>query len=51
MRAADLAQHRVAAAMIGGVVDLLELVDVEAEHGDMRAVALHARHGVGEPRR
>ncbi len=45
---ADVAQHLVAAAMIGGVVDFLELVDVEAEHGDMAAVALHARHGVGE---
>ncbi len=44
----DLAQHRIAAAMVDGVVDLLELVDVEAEHGDMAAVALHARHRVGE---
>ena len=45
---ADVAQHLVAARVIGGIVDLLELVDVEAEHGDMAAVALHARHGVGE---
>ena len=40
--AADVAQHLVAAAMVGRFVDLLELVDVETKHGDMRAVALHA---------
>ena len=46
--AADVAQHLIAAAMVGRFVDLLELVDVETEHGDMRAVALHAADRVGE---
>jgi hypothetical protein len=43
---AHLAQHGVAADKLDRVVDLLELVDVEAEHGDVGAVAVHARHGV-----
>ena len=45
--AADVAQHLIAAAMVGDFVDLLELVDVETEHGDMRAVAMHANDGFG----
>ena len=32
---ADVPQHLIAAAVIDGFVDLLELVDVEAEHRDM----------------
>ena len=32
---ADVAQNLVAAAMVGGFVDLLEIVDVETKHGDM----------------
>ena len=32
---ADLAQHRVASAVLGGIVDFLELVDVEEDHRDM----------------
>ena len=43
---ADLAQHLVAAGMVCRVVDLLELVDVETEHRDLRPVAGHALHGV-----
>ena len=35
--------------MIGGVVDLLEIVDVEAKNGDVGAVPMHASDGVGEP--
>ena len=46
--AADVAQHLIAAAMVGRFVDLLELVDVETKHGDMRAVALHAADRGGE---
>ncbi len=46
--AADVAQNLIAAAMVGRFVDLLELVDVEAEHGDMRAVAVHAADRLGE---
>ena len=34
--------------MVGRFVDLLELVDVETKHGDMRAVALHAADRGGE---
>ncbi len=45
---ADVAQHLVAAGVIGGVVDLLELVDVEAEDGDMAAIAMHAIDGRGQ---
>ena len=45
---ADVPQNLIAAAVIGGFVDLLELIDVQAEHGDMGPVPMHARHGVGE---
>ena len=45
---ADVAQHLIAAGVIGCVVDLLELVDVEAEHGDMASVAVHAVDGLGQ---
>ena len=46
--AADVAQNLIAAAMVGRFVDLLELVDVETEHGDMRAVAVHTADRLGE---
>jgi hypothetical protein len=45
---ADVAENLVAARMICGFVDLLELIDIEAEHGDMRALPMHALHGLGE---
>ncbi len=45
---ADLAQHRIAAGMVRRVVDLLELVDVETEHGDMGAVPMHGDQRVGQ---
>ena len=41
-----LAQHLIAAAVLASVVDLLELVDVEADDGDMRVVALHPPDGL-----
>src|SRR4029453_1207278 len=34
--------------MVHGVVDLLEIVDVEAKDGDAGAVPMHARHGLGQ---
>ncbi len=42
------AKHGVAGGEVRRVVDLLELVDVETEHREMCAVALHVRHGVGQ---
>lgn len=44
----DVAQYLVAAAMVDGVIDVLELVEVEAEDGDAGAVPMNARHGLGK---
>ena len=43
-RVGDLAQHRVTGLVPVGVVDLLEVVDVEHEQADRRGQALRPRH-------
>jgi len=45
---ADLAQHGVTAAVSVGVVDRLEAVEVDEQHGQPGRRAVHARHRGGE---
>jgi hypothetical protein len=44
----NVAQHLIAATMVDGVVDFLEIVDLEAKDGDAGAIAMNARHGLGQ---
>jgi hypothetical protein len=44
----DIAQHLMPPEWCGGLVDLLELVDVETEYGDLRPVAMHAHDRLGQ---